>query len=854
MSVKPCLSPFRLILIIILCRPTVTAIAKCNRVLMSEFGLTGMPYATYSPMHVCGYVHDKCCTISDEIAIHKYWNEYTKPLVDERIGEYMSFVNGITRMFYKLMALDPQLIVLKYVNKQKIPYNHEVCFSELQTESWYDAHEFHRYHDTKAKYAYESFFYNNVFNRGKRFNVRKYTHDMLGKRHWFIKQKIKHASILKKLIKKRHQIAKPRLPRPDFNKIICKKEENIYYKEIIIVNEEKADFCLGLYKKFLKLDNKILERFLPNVKNMLTQMIYLKSDIYCAICDAHQQPFFDIKKKVIKISNHFCRTALQNKRDLFNFMHIFFVEYMDEFLQYTQCFETNAETYSFPYANFLKKYKRRIPMIERCLDKSDKGDFMKYCWFLCNKYKPFGFDWFFDTDVHIVKRVYYAIFSFLHKMNTSADWHEQLKKNPNLVKGNVNGILIEPLNPSHAITDKYYVEHKTRKKLLGRLNTKIKVKRSKKKTKGIDMFLKKLGLPTFSAIIKLKKAHKKLKKKHKLLMRKHKFLLGRRSVKRFIKRLKAKRKKKKIKTWKKGYSKVNGLKDHLFKILRRFKVHHGFRPQRVLLDNNAIADEIRKALKDFGLTDHIIDHQFEISKIKARYLKDDKPKKQIKLMQKQKEKKASRNLKDTKKTKEKDPNRFRAKHIVVEPYSSIYEKSEPHFNIKKFSLAYDKDGINPIKHFALVHYRFNITTIIQRHFAREENVTNSVAHQYFLTRAKFINRFNFDMRTVVDDYHTVTPSKYLLNKRVEAYAKRKKRTALLTFTQKNMRKVMHRHARAIKRRKMFKHMIKMRRRRNRLRAMAKHHRIVKIDHHIDREHFWSNFFGFAHLFTGIFGT
>lgn len=833
---------------------TTVALVKCNRKLLQEFGLNGMPYSVYSRMHVCGYVRDKCCTIADEIRLHKFWNDYSKPIVDERVSEYMSFVNGIVRQFYKLMAIDPQLIVLKYVSKQKIPYHHEVCYSELSTETWTEQYEFHKYHDTKTTGSLKQLFYMNLLNKGKKFNPRKYTHDITGQRKWGVKHKVKTNRIIKKMKKMKilPNMLRNRLPKPDMNKIVCRKEENSYYKEMIIVNEEKTDFCLGLYQKFLKLDNRILMRFLPHVKNMLQQLVYLKSDVYCAMCDAHQQRYFDIKNKTLMMSERFCSNILKQKLDLFNFMHIFFIEYMDEFLQYTECFETNGTVYNFPFKNFLIKYKRRVPLMEKCFENLDK-DFMKHCWFLCNKYTVFEFNWFFDTDIRVVKRVYLAIYSFMHKMDVRRQWGERIKKNPSLVKDNINGLLIEPLNPSHTISSKFYVEKNLRKKLLGKLDTRVRLnpknKKAKKKIKAIDGFLKKLGLPTFTAITKLRKAHKKLKKKHKLAMRKHKFLIKHRDIKKALKAIKLRAKKKTAKAMrgKKGYSKVNGLKDHLFKILKRKKIHAGYRPRRVLLNDKDTENQIREALTNFGIAPDVIDREIQNSKIKARYLRLNKvPKTKILKKIKQNRKLA--------KTKEKDPQRFKAKDIRIEPTSDIYHKVEPHFNVKAFKVAYDKDGMNPITHFALVNYRFNITTIIQRNFKEEEEVTDSVITEYLRNNAKSINRFNFDMRTFVGDHGTVFDRKYHLKKRIEKYAKIKKRAALLAHTQKSIRAYKKRAERAIKRKRMFKLMRKRQKALKLAKAMGKHHRKVIMNNHIENKHFYDNFHGFWKLFTNIFGT
>lgn len=837
-------SPLLLLLSLLLLPLPTSQLVKCNKRLMKEFGLKGMNYSINDQMYVCGYVIDKCCTVQDEITVYKLWNDYTKPIVDIRVDETMTYAFGIVRMFFKLMAIDPQLIILKFISFKKVPYDNEICFTRMKQEEPHDTMEFERYVDTKARLDNEPHFRMNPLNKGKKFKTRPYTHDILEKRHWG--KRISRSKRFKMYRVRKYNSPHFVLPPIDINPITCRREQDTYFKEFIIVNEEKTKFCLGLYRRFLKLDNKYLIRFLPQIKNMMRQVNYIKSSFYCSICDAHQQKYFDVEKKAIMISDNFCRRLLVNKMDYFSFMHVFFIEYMDEFLQYTQCFETNGKVFNFPFRNFLVKYKRRIPLFQSCFDALGKKDFMTKCWFLCSKYKLLGFNPIFDGDIKLLKRVYLTIFSFIHKLDMSKDVYNKLKNkdiNPLLVKGNVNGMyverlnekingpLMEPLNPSHAITTKYYLEKATRKKLLGKLDTRIKPKKSKKTYKAINTFLKTLGLPEFDKIIALKKAHKILKKKHKFLLKKHKFLVTRKPVRKYLKMLYYKRKNSvNPNKHKKGYSKVNGLKDRLFVIKRKFLVHSGHHPQRVLLEDKKIEHEVKSALKEFGLPDSEIEHQINISKQKARFLLEDKPK------------------------KKKDPNRFKAKHVVTETASEVYIKSLPHFNVSKFGLVYNEDGIRPLKHFALINYRFNITTLINRKFQKEERLDDSVVQSYFLSGPKTINKFNFDLRTFLLDSGAIKNHKFDLHKKVLRYAKRKNRVALATYTRISMKKIVKREARARHRKAQWKLMIKKRKRAKMLRAMRKHHKRVKTNDHIETEHFYSNFHKIWELFIKIFGT
>ena len=44
-------------------------VSKCNRRVLSSFLLGGAKYSQYAPMKICPQIHDKCCTLADEIKI-----------------------------------------------------------------------------------------------------------------------------------------------------------------------------------------------------------------------------------------------------------------------------------------------------------------------------------------------------------------------------------------------------------------------------------------------------------------------------------------------------------------------------------------------------------------------------------------------------------------------------------------------------------------------------------------------------------------------------------------------------------------------------------------------------------------
>lgn len=69
--------------------------------------------------------------------------------------------------------------------------------------------------------------------------------------------------------------------------------------------------------------------------------------------------------------------------------------------------------------NVLVKYKRRIPLIKRCYDSINEGggfDFMKSCWFVCQSFNWNKMSPFFEGDLQMIQRIFFALFSFVRKM------------------------------------------------------------------------------------------------------------------------------------------------------------------------------------------------------------------------------------------------------------------------------------------------------------------------------------------------------------------------------------------------------------------------------------------------------
>lgn len=236
----------------------------------------------------------------------------------------------------------------------------------------------------------------------------------------------------------------------------------------------------------------------------------LKKTFYCYICDATTQYALDHKNMVISYTQGFCTSIIANYREMIHFVHIEFIRYASSLLQYTECYETNANAYNIPFTNFLKKYLRRIPFIRNCLRTAVRKpeDAAKECWFICNKYSLQKVSEFFEGEFKLLSRIKLAVTSFIRKFEQGDRFTGVKNVGPVDVSGkpldlssieNVDGLLIEPVAPGLLITNKKFVLNDTdRPFILGRS--------SDVRYNGIDLqhlvdvnkFLRGIGLPELS--------------------------------------------------------------------------------------------------------------------------------------------------------------------------------------------------------------------------------------------------------------------------------------------------------------------------------------------------------------------
>ncbi len=300
-----------------------------------------MKYSIYDKMEICGHVRDKCCTVSDEIRITKLWFGRSEPILSAHADNTMHFVKSIFEKFWELAKLDPRLIILKYVVNKQIPYQYEQCNTYISEEDPAEHTKFVTYFDDAIQKQY-----NQHSITPKVVDTKKYTHDNADERHWG--EKINPADEYFYMNKK-YMAAEFVEDKVDYTHMDCHIKQGFFNKDFIVINKEKAKFCYNLYEKMLNFDYNKFKQYLRQVKSGLSRLVGYKKSFYCALCDAHEQKYFDVVREKFVLSHGFCRSLLHKNGPTIKFLNIIFIEFADFLMQFTECYETDAEIWSFPF-------------------------------------------------------------------------------------------------------------------------------------------------------------------------------------------------------------------------------------------------------------------------------------------------------------------------------------------------------------------------------------------------------------------------------------------------------------------------------------------------------------------------
>jgi hypothetical protein len=568
-----------------------------------------MKYSIVEPMHICPHVHDKCCTLADEVKIKHLIEKHTNPILERRVALTMRSVGAILESFMELVNINPSNMVLNYSIPRQVPIKDKRCEStprNIPTRN--EDRAYMRYHNGVNKYIrrksvdyflrigkYDPKRRRRRHHRHRHHRHHRHRHHRRRKLNDKTTKTVKHSGYKndRSLRHKHHYLhgfGHDTFFRAQTSTIstVCKTREEMMYRDFVVVNQDKVKYCVGLHDVFLDMNLKLFIRYLSNVKMSMTKLVSMKNTLYCSICNANKHHFFREKDKEIVLSKKFCQKTLKAEKDYFMFMHVFLIEFMNQVLQYLACFETDGHVFEFPFPSFMVKYTRRIKYVKSCLNSvDDKKNFFKNCYMICRQFSLTKFSAFFEGDLELFKRVNVGLHSFMRKYRRGEKLQNKLnnkvlekfgvKERANKallaeisLPENVDGILMEPFGPHSGITDKkFYFDKEDRVRLYNTDNTeKFSYYYDPKDKKDIKILKK---AKKAKAAIKTKLAKKKLM----ILMKKMKA----KQKKKFIKWVPPKKKKHKLPLKKMVYG-ASGILDRLSTRLFQEHLKVGMYPQR----------------------------------------------------------------------------------------------------------------------------------------------------------------------------------------------------------------------------------------------------------------------------------
>ena len=273
----------------------------------------------------------------------------------------------------------------------------------------------------------------------------------------------------------------------DFPYIKCKSRNRYFPKPIVMMNKKKLKYCKTVLKEFKGLNIEAFRNYMPSIKNKLNGVLQLKKSLYCSLCNADQQKYFDKKNSLVIYQQDFCRDVLVKYKDYLYFKNILLVEYLDTLLQIIHCQGGSGNEYRLPFLTPLTHKKRRIYFIKRCFENLDNNDFYKYCRFACVQYSSHQFSKFFEGDLSMMRKLFFTLAEYLRKNEPDTPISLQglrLKKEGN------SSIAIDNQNNDPS-------KKKTESSLSELINLQKEIKRRKKNTEVDDFSINPNDISSF---------------------------------------------------------------------------------------------------------------------------------------------------------------------------------------------------------------------------------------------------------------------------------------------------------------------------------------------------------------------
>jgi hypothetical protein len=105
------------------------SLVKCKKEILNNFYLTGLEHSIYEPMYVCPGVHDKCCSIGDEIKMKHMYDKHTAPILERRVAFVMRSIGSTMESFMEMIDIDVNMMVLSYSVPRSVFYKEMKCES-----------------------------------------------------------------------------------------------------------------------------------------------------------------------------------------------------------------------------------------------------------------------------------------------------------------------------------------------------------------------------------------------------------------------------------------------------------------------------------------------------------------------------------------------------------------------------------------------------------------------------------------------------------------------------------------------------------------------------------------------------
>ena len=113
--------------------------SKCDLELMNSFKLVGMPFSSQDTLAVCAAIQTNCCTIVDEVAIVKFWREFSQPRIAMFAGYLGALYNSVFQFQRFVSMVGFEGVLTHFTRRKFVPYKARVC---ALTEAVHETHVF----------------------------------------------------------------------------------------------------------------------------------------------------------------------------------------------------------------------------------------------------------------------------------------------------------------------------------------------------------------------------------------------------------------------------------------------------------------------------------------------------------------------------------------------------------------------------------------------------------------------------------------------------------------------------------------------------------------------------------------